>query len=248
MEERPIEEIVAEDRREMYRLNEVSHVGHNVHAEKDRCIVSVRRQIAMGLDPRAEPFVQRAGLLPVERLTERWFKIVQSADPGPTVDFIQWWILVARRYLVLADRFHHLLPDEIPVEATQRQSGPHPARPDVPHVPDNKRPGRRMMVGTRTTARDWQWLDDIMDEDAPAAPPTQKNRRMPVSYACRRGAGRPRRGGRAGRGSGEGGDAAPTQQLRAMPAPVSRYRRRGQAHRLTSYRPLKPRGPRSRRP
>ncbi|MED6211361.1 hypothetical protein PIB30_072993 [Stylosanthes scabra] len=75
MEERSIEEIAAEDRLEMYRLNEVSHVAHNVHAEKDRCIISVRWQIAMGLDPRAEPFVQRAGLLPVARLTECWFKI-----------------------------------------------------------------------------------------------------------------------------------------------------------------------------
>ncbi|MED6132295.1 hypothetical protein PIB30_017729 [Stylosanthes scabra] len=75
MEERPIEEIAAEDRRDMYRLNEVSHLAHNVHAEKDRYIVSVRRHIGMGLDPRAEPFVQRAGLLPVARLTERWFKI-----------------------------------------------------------------------------------------------------------------------------------------------------------------------------
>ncbi|MED6148598.1 hypothetical protein PIB30_054569 [Stylosanthes scabra] len=35
---------------------------------------------------------------------------------------------------------------------------------------------------------------------------------MPVSYACRRGAGRPRRGSIAGRGRGEGGDAVPTQQ------------------------------------
>ncbi|MED6134558.1 hypothetical protein PIB30_038018 [Stylosanthes scabra] len=75
MEERPIEEIAAEDRRQIYRRNEVSHVAHNVHAEKDRCIVSVRQQIGMGLDPRAEPFVQRADLLPVARLTERWFKI-----------------------------------------------------------------------------------------------------------------------------------------------------------------------------
>ncbi|MED6209313.1 hypothetical protein PIB30_053485 [Stylosanthes scabra] len=87
MEERPIEEIVAEDRREMYRLNEVSHVAHNVHAEKDRCIISVRRQIAMGLDPRAEPFVQQAGQLPVARLTERWFKI----DEPLISAFIEWW-------------------------------------------------------------------------------------------------------------------------------------------------------------
>ncbi|MED6148599.1 hypothetical protein PIB30_054570 [Stylosanthes scabra] len=55
MEDRPIEEIAAEDRREMYRLNDISHVSHNVHAEKDRCIVTVHRQIGMGLDPRTEP-------------------------------------------------------------------------------------------------------------------------------------------------------------------------------------------------
>ncbi|MED6130717.1 hypothetical protein PIB30_003294 [Stylosanthes scabra] len=71
MEDSPIEEIAADDRREMYPLNEISHVAHNVHVEKDRCIVTVRRQIGMGLDPPAEPFVQRADLLPVARLTER---------------------------------------------------------------------------------------------------------------------------------------------------------------------------------
>ncbi|MED6191925.1 hypothetical protein PIB30_005405 [Stylosanthes scabra] len=104
MEERSIEEIAAEDRREMYRLNEVSHVAHNVHNERDRCIISVCRQIAMGLDPLAEPFQQL-------------FEVVQSADPVLTADFIQWWIFAARRCLVPADRFHHLPPDEIPVEA-----------------------------------------------------------------------------------------------------------------------------------
>ncbi|MED6121857.1 hypothetical protein PIB30_033972 [Stylosanthes scabra] len=69
-----------------------------------------------------------------------------------------------------------------------------------------------MTVGTRTTARAWQWLEDLMAKDTPAAQPTQKIRRMPESYARRRGAGRPRKGGRAGRGRGEGGGAAPTQQ------------------------------------
>ncbi|MED6158743.1 hypothetical protein PIB30_035573 [Stylosanthes scabra] len=59
-------------------------------------------------------------------------------------DFIRWWILAGRRYLVPADRFHHLPPDEISVEATQKQSGPHPPRPDVPHVPNNRRPARRI--------------------------------------------------------------------------------------------------------
>ncbi|MED6120706.1 hypothetical protein PIB30_023471 [Stylosanthes scabra] len=130
-------------------------------------------------------------------------EVVQFADPGPTADFIQWWIIAATRYLVPADHFHRLPPDEIPVETTQRQLGPHPARPNVSHVPDNRRPGRRMMIGMRTTARDWQWLDEIMANDAPAEQPTQKIRCMPESYARRRGTSRPRRGGRAGRGHRE---------------------------------------------
>ncbi|MED6158174.1 hypothetical protein PIB30_030344 [Stylosanthes scabra] len=36
--------------------------------------------------------------------------------------------------------------------------------------------------------------------------------RHPVSYACQKGASRPRKGGRAGRNRGEGSDAAPAQQ------------------------------------
>ncbi|MED6208408.1 hypothetical protein PIB30_044744 [Stylosanthes scabra] len=87
MEERLIEEIAAVDRREMYCLNEVSHVAHNVQAEKDRCIVSVLRQIGMGIDARAESFMQRAGLLPVARLTERLFKI----DEPLISAFVERW-------------------------------------------------------------------------------------------------------------------------------------------------------------
>ncbi|MED6157700.1 hypothetical protein PIB30_025812 [Stylosanthes scabra] len=75
MAERSIEEIAAENRREMYHLNEISHIAHNVHNECGRCIISIHRQIAMDLDPLVVPFVQRAGLLPVAQLTERWFKI-----------------------------------------------------------------------------------------------------------------------------------------------------------------------------
>ncbi|MED6121668.1 hypothetical protein PIB30_032324 [Stylosanthes scabra] len=143
---------------------------------------------------------------------EQLFQVVPFTDPGPTANFIWWWILAGNRYLVPEDLFHRLSPDEISVEAVQRQSAPHPPRPDVPDVPDNRRPAKRMMVGTRITTRDWQWLDDALAEDAPAAPPTQRNRRMPVSYGSRRGASRPHRGGRAGRGRGEEGDTAPTQQ------------------------------------
>ncbi|MED6154889.1 hypothetical protein PIB30_000391 [Stylosanthes scabra] len=65
------------------------------------------------------------------------------------------------------------------------------------------------MVGTRTTARDRQWLDDMMAEDASAERLTQKIRRMPESYGRQRGAAR---GDRGGRGHGEGCNTAPTQQ------------------------------------
>ncbi|MED6208529.1 hypothetical protein PIB30_045929 [Stylosanthes scabra] len=83
------------------------------------------------------------------------FEVAKSADPDPSADFLQWWILAARRYLVPARPYHHLPADEIPVEATQRQSTPHPERPSVPDVPDNRRHRKRMMVKTRTTTRDW---------------------------------------------------------------------------------------------
>ncbi|MED6179975.1 hypothetical protein PIB30_005774 [Stylosanthes scabra] len=75
MEERSIEEIAADDKREMYRLDRILHVAHNVHIERYRCIVSVRQQIEMDLHPRVVQYVQRAGLLPVARLTDYWFKV-----------------------------------------------------------------------------------------------------------------------------------------------------------------------------
>ncbi|MED6169610.1 hypothetical protein PIB30_022828 [Stylosanthes scabra] len=133
------------------------------------------------------------------------FEVALSDNPGSSADFLWWWYLAARRYLVPAGPYHHLPADEIPVEATQKQLASHPERPTVPDVPDNRRSGRRMMVGTRPTARDWQWLDDMIGEDASAERSTQKIRRMPESYGRRR-------GGRGGRGRGEGGDTTPTLQ------------------------------------
>ncbi|MED6146126.1 hypothetical protein PIB30_031718 [Stylosanthes scabra] len=111
---------------------------------------------------------------------EQLFQVVPSVDPGPIADFIRWWILAGNRYLVPEDRSHCLPPNEIPHETVQRQSAPHPPHPNVPDVPDNRRPARRMMVGTRTTVRDWQWLENALAEDPPASPPTQRDRRMPT--------------------------------------------------------------------
>ncbi|MED6153618.1 hypothetical protein PIB30_103870, partial [Stylosanthes scabra] len=128
------------------------------------------------------------------------FEVAQPDDPGPSADVLRWWFLAGKRYLVPIGPFHQLPGDDISVNATQRQSAPHPHRTVVADVPDNRRPARRMMVGTRTTALEWQWLDQLMADDAQVAPLTQHIRRTAE------GGGR-RRGGRGDRGRGEGGVA-----------------------------------------
>ncbi|MED6193229.1 hypothetical protein PIB30_017195 [Stylosanthes scabra] len=75
--ERSIEDVAADDRRDMYRLDKISHVAHNVDTE-----------IAMDLHPRIVPYVQRVGLLPFARLTDYcWFKV----DEPLISTFIEKW-------------------------------------------------------------------------------------------------------------------------------------------------------------
>ncbi|MED6205410.1 hypothetical protein PIB30_017223 [Stylosanthes scabra] len=151
------------------------------------------------------------------------FEVANSNDPGPSVDFLQWWFLAAKRYPVPASPYHQLPADDIPVDATQRQFAPHPERPVVPDVPDNIRLARRMLVGTRTMSRDWQWLDEIMVDDAHAVQPAQRIRHMPE------GRGR-RRGGRDGGGRGEGGDTAPTQKIQGVASTSHAHHARTSTH------------------
>ncbi|MED6212189.1 hypothetical protein PIB30_080830 [Stylosanthes scabra] len=82
-------------------------------------------------------------------------------------------------------------PDKIPPEAIQRVADTPIGGNQVDDVPDNRRPGRRRMVGTRTTDRDWQWLDEMLGDEV-AAP--RRVRRMPEDG-----------GRRGGRGGGEYG-------------------------------------------
>ncbi|MED6179973.1 hypothetical protein PIB30_005772 [Stylosanthes scabra] len=49
---------------------------------------------------------------------QRWYGF-WATRYGLIYDFLQWWIIAARRYLVPAGPFHRLPPDEIPVEATR---------------------------------------------------------------------------------------------------------------------------------
>ncbi|MED6129713.1 hypothetical protein PIB30_110613 [Stylosanthes scabra] len=92
---------------------------------------------------------------------------------------------------------------QVPGEASQRVPTAHEPLLRVDDVPDNRRPERRMRVGTRTTARDWQWVNQAMEEDGEVEVAPQRVRRLPEAAIGRR-----RRGGRGGQGRGGGGDEA----------------------------------------
>ncbi|MED6155812.1 hypothetical protein PIB30_008714 [Stylosanthes scabra] len=95
-----------------------------------------------------------------------------------------------KQYLAPAYVFFLRPLDEIPPEAFDRfVDTPHTYQVD--DAPDNRRPDRRRMVGTRTTARDWQWVDEMLGENILVP---RRAKRMPDGGS--------RRGGRGG---GRGG-------------------------------------------
>ncbi|MED6150427.1 hypothetical protein PIB30_072158, partial [Stylosanthes scabra] len=126
-------------------------------------------------------------------------EVAPPEDPRPSADYLRWWYLARKRFLAPEDAFHQRRPDEIPIEATQRVTITAPRATQVDDVPDRSRPDRRRMVGTRTTARYWQWVEDMMRQDLGAP---RRGRRMPE------GGGRQR----VGIGRGRGGDKAPSAQ------------------------------------
>ncbi|MED6133247.1 hypothetical protein PIB30_026707 [Stylosanthes scabra] len=62
---------------------------------------------------------------------------IDRYDSSPSIDFLRWWFLVGKRYLAAGDAFYQRSPDEIPIDATQRESAPHSQRSQVPNIPDN---------------------------------------------------------------------------------------------------------------
>ncbi|MED6199500.1 hypothetical protein PIB30_076453 [Stylosanthes scabra] len=90
----------------------------------------MQRQHPMYLDPHAEPYLARAGLLPLARLCDTWFKLTS-------------WGYRSMENLLL-DSYMSL------IRGCLRGGG---------------NAVRRRMVGTRTTSRDWQWLDEMMGEE-----------------------------------------------------------------------------------
>ncbi|RYQ98693.1 hypothetical protein Ahy_B07g086454 isoform A [Arachis hypogaea] len=107
-----------------------------------------------------------------QRWHEHWDQRVTSvlsiqrvADPGPSVEYLDWWYRVAHRILSPGNTFTDPRPVEITEDAILRGSSQAPVRVSALDMPDNRRVERRRCIGTRTTDREWRWLDDIMQED-----------------------------------------------------------------------------------
>ncbi|MED6212059.1 hypothetical protein PIB30_079573 [Stylosanthes scabra] len=87
MTQQQLEEAAAEAASVMYRLDRISHVFHNVTVEPARCVISVRRQQQMYLDPQIESYLETAGLLPLACLNHQWFKL----DEPLVSAFVERW-------------------------------------------------------------------------------------------------------------------------------------------------------------
>ncbi|QHO38405.1 uncharacterized protein DS421_4g120060 [Arachis hypogaea] len=87
------------------------------------------------------------------------------ADPGPLAEYLDWWCRVAHRFLSPNIAFHDPRPIVLTEEAHHRGSSQAPPRVQVPDRPDNRQVDWRRRIGTRTTDREWRWLDDRLDED-----------------------------------------------------------------------------------
>ncbi|MED6210930.1 hypothetical protein PIB30_068726 [Stylosanthes scabra] len=87
MTQQQLEEAAAEAAKVMYRLDRIAHVSNNVNVEPIRCVLSVRTQQQMDLDPRIEPHLESAGLLPLARLNQQWFKL----DELLVSTFVERW-------------------------------------------------------------------------------------------------------------------------------------------------------------
>ncbi|MED6224823.1 hypothetical protein PIB30_087818, partial [Stylosanthes scabra] len=132
---------------------------------------------------------------------ERVLGIHRVADPGASELYLRWWFLAGKRFLCSDAAHVDVRMTQVLWEASQRVPTAHEPLLRVHDVPDNRRPERRMRVGTRTTARDWQWVNQAMEEDGEVDVAPQRVRRLPEAAIGRR-----RRGGRGGQG--RGGDEA----------------------------------------
>ncbi|MED6184577.1 hypothetical protein PIB30_048724 [Stylosanthes scabra] len=141
---------------------------------------------------------------------ERVLGIHRVADQGASELYLRWWFLAGKRFLCVDAAHVDVRMTQVPGEASQRVPTTHEPLLRVDDVPDNRSTERRMRVGTRTTARDWQWVNQAMEEDGEVDVAPQRVRRLPEAAIGRR-----RRGGRGGQGLGGGETRQPEDRMGA---------------------------------
>ncbi|XP_020959212.1 serine/threonine-protein phosphatase 7 long form homolog [Arachis ipaensis] len=76
------------------------------------------------------------------------------ADPGPSHEFLEWWLQHGKRFLSAEMHLGDPRAVPIPVEASQRGAGRVLDMDRPEDVPDRRRVERRARVGTRRSQRD----------------------------------------------------------------------------------------------
>ncbi|QHN77378.1 uncharacterized protein DS421_19g652180 [Arachis hypogaea] len=105
-------------------------------------------------------------------------------DPGPSHEYLDWWYQHGRRFLSPELLLGDPRRAAIPAQVIERVPGRRPEMDQLPDVLENRRVARRQCVGTRSSQREWIWLEEAIDVME-------------------------RRGGDVGGGGGDGDDGGP---------------------------------------
>ncbi|RYR51972.1 hypothetical protein Ahy_A06g026908 [Arachis hypogaea] len=107
---------------------------------------------------------QFGGVQPLPRSTLNIDFLMEKDDREPSHDFLDWWAQYGRRFLSPELFFGDPRAVPIPSEATQRGPGRVLDMDWVDDIPDRRRVEWRARVGTRRSGREFQLLDQAIEE------------------------------------------------------------------------------------
>ncbi|RYQ90214.1 hypothetical protein Ahy_B09g096439 isoform F [Arachis hypogaea] len=84
-------------------------------------------------------------------------------DPGPSHEYLDWWYQHGRRFLSPELLLGDPRRAAIPAQVIERVPGRRPEMDQLPDVLENRRVARRQCVGTRSSQREWIWLEEAID-------------------------------------------------------------------------------------
>ncbi|RYQ90213.1 hypothetical protein Ahy_B09g096439 isoform A [Arachis hypogaea] len=103
---------------------------------------------------------------PVDRVLPQAQHVLQFdivPDPGPSHEYLDWWYQHGRRFLSPELLLGDPRRAAIPAQVIERVPGRRPEMDQLPDVLENRRVARRQCVGTRSSQREWIWLEEAID-------------------------------------------------------------------------------------